>query len=462
MDGEYEIANIDQTDWAALKGRLIEAGCQVLMMPAVGGKIAHWNGALDSRPKMLVRCSTVAQVSSATRAASGFDAPLAVYNSGQDWNGRSMRDGSLLLDLCDLRTIEIDTGRREATIGAGVTSAQFNRAAGERGLAAVIGNDGAVSMAGLTLGGGYGPLMTRFGLACDNLLSAEVVLLDGSIVTCDGEREPDLFWALRGGGGNFGVVTSMRLRLHRLDDALVGTIVFPWTDGRAALAHYAGLMLRAPNELFGAAALSTGSGGKPVIVISLVWTGEQAAGEAIIGEVAAAGHPIVVRSDPTVARDLLSLTDGKLAQGLGYEVATRWFSALTGATIDVLLAAFEARTSPLTSIIVHHCHGAATQVAADVTAFGMRDPHFTALIYAAWEPALVDAELHRIWAASLDAELAPTSLPGGYANLLPDRASDRIAHAYGPNALRLSRIKTRFDSRGVLHAIPLPAFSRVA
>jgi hypothetical protein len=194
MDGENIIANIDQTDWAALKGRLIEAGCHVLMMRAVGGEIAHWNGALDPRPKMLVRCSTVAQVSSVMRAASAFDAPLGVYNGGQDWNGRSMRDGSLLLDLCDLQTIEIDTGRREATIGAGVTTAQLNRAAGERGLVAVIGNDGAVSMAGLTLGGGYGPLMTRFGLACDNLLSAEVVLLDGSIVTCDGEREPDLFY----------------------------------------------------------------------------------------------------------------------------------------------------------------------------------------------------------------------------------------------------------------------------
>jgi hypothetical protein len=283
-----------------------------------------------------------------------------------------------------------------------------------------------------------------------------VVLLDGSIVTCDAEREADLFWALRGGGGNFGVVTSMSLRLHALHDALVGIIVFPWTDKRAALARYAELLLRAPGELFGAAVLANGPGGKPVIVITLVWTGELAAGEAIIGDVAAAGHPIVVRAEPMVASRLLSLTDGKLAQGLGYEVATRWFRTLTTETIDILLAAFEARPSPLASIIVHHCHGAATQVAADATAFGMRDPHFTAMTYAAWEPSLVDAELHRIWAWSLDAQLASASLPGGYANLLPDRASDRIAHAYGRNASRLARIKSRFDPRGVLRAIPLP------
>jgi hypothetical protein len=452
-------ASIDRIDWAALQAELIEAGCQTLAMPGAGGEIAHRNGALDPRPRMVVRCSTTAQVSSVMRVASRFDAPVAVYNGGQDWNGRSMRDGSLLLDLHDLRTIEIDTGRSTAKIGAGVTNAQLNRAAGERGLAAVIGNDGAVSMAGLTLGGGYGPLMTRFGLACDNLLSAEVVLPDGSIVTCDAEREADLFWALRGGGGNFGVVTSMSVRLHALSDPLVGTIVFPWTDGRAALAHYAELMLRAADELFGSAVLAVGPGGKPVIVVSLIWTGERTAGEAIIGDMAAAGHPLVVKAEPMAASSLLSMTDGKLGAGLGYEVATRWLRTLTAETIDLLLAAFEARTSPLASIIVHHCHGAATRVAADATAFGMRAPHFSALIYAAWELPLADAERHRIWAMAWDAELSSTSLPGGYANLLPDRALDQIAHAYGANASRLVRIKTRFDTKGVLRAIPLPVLA---
>jgi FAD/FMN-containing dehydrogenase len=449
--------DLNQTDWVALQGELIHAGCQVLTKPWEGGDVSYRNGALAPRPKMVVRCSTALQVSRAMRAASRFNAPLAVHNGGQDWNGRSVRDGTLLLDVSDLRTIEIDTGDSKATIGAGVTSAQLNHAAGERGLAAVVANHGAVSVAGLTLGGGYGPLMTRFGLACDSLLAAEVVLLDGSIVTCDAEREADLFWALRGGGGNFGVVTSMSLRLHALNSVLAGTIVFPCADGRAALAHYAGLMLRAPDELFGGAALTTGPGGQPVIVISLVWSGEPAAGEAIISEVAAAGHPIVVEAEPMAASGLLALTDGKLGEGLGCEVATRWFGVLTAETIDRIVAGFEARTSPLASIIVHHCHGAATRVAAGATAFGMRDPHFSVLINAAWEPAQTDAERHRIWARSLNTELAPNALPGGYANLLPDRASDQIAHAYGPNVPRLAGIKARFDPGGVLRAIPLPS-----
>jgi hypothetical protein len=456
MNGEDMTSHLDQTDWAALRGELADTGSQVLTMTGEGGEFVHRNGALHPRPRMLVRCRTTAQVSGAVRAAYAFNAPFAVHNAGQDWNGRSARDGSLLIDLRDLRAIEIDTERGTATLGAGVTIAELNRAAGERGLAAVIGNDGAVSMAGLTLGGGYGPLMTRFGLACDNLLSAEVVLLDGSIVTCDGEHEADLFWALRGGGGNFGVVTSMSLRLHALDSVLAGTIVFPWRDGRAALAHYAGLMLRAPDELFGGAVLTIGPGGQPVVVISLVWSGDPAAGEVVIGEVGAVGRPMVVKAEPMAASGLLSLTDGKLPHGLGYEVATRWFRTLTAGTIDRLLAAFEARTSPLASIIVHHCHGAATRVAADATAFGMREPHFSVMVNATWEPTPADAAPHRNWTASLDAALAAASLPGGYANLLSDRASDQIAHAYGSNAARLAHVKARFDPQGALRAIPLP------
>jgi hypothetical protein len=237
---------------------------------------------------------------------------------------------------------------------------------------------------------------------------------------------------------------------------LAGTIVFPWADRRAALMHYAGLMLRAPDELFGSAVLTLGPGGNPVVAISLIWSGELKDGEAIIRDVAAFGQPLVVKAEPMAANGLLAQTDGKLGYGVGYEVATRWFSNLTPDTIDILLAAFEARTSPLASIILQHCHGAASRVAPEATAFGMREPHFAAMVNATWDPPRVDAQQHRSWVRSVDAELAATSLPGGYANLLPDHATDLIAHAYGPNASKLTRIKARFDPDNVLRAIPLP------
>jgi FAD/FMN-containing dehydrogenase len=311
-------------------------------------------------------------------------------------------------------------------------------------------------MTGLMLGGGYGPLMTRFGLACDNLLSAEVVLPNGAVRNCDDKQDTDLFWALRGGGGNFGVVSSARLRLHAPGNVLAGNIIFPWANVREALAKFTELMFHAPAELFGAAVLSEGPGGMPVVVILLVWTGEIEAGKTIAAELAAIGKPVVVKIEPMQASKILSLTDGKLAQGRGYEVATRWFRTLKPETIRALITAFEARTSSTSSIIIHHCHGAATQVAPNATAFGMREPHFTALIYATWEPMADDGTAQKDWAHRLNSTLARTALPGGYANLLPDTAADQIAHAYGPNASRLAALKAQFDPATVLRAIPLP------
>ncbi len=433
------------------------AGCTLTDLHDAGGAGRHWNGALDADPALIVRCQTGEQVSRALCLAREVHQPVSIHNGGQDWLGRSLRDGSVVLDLSAMTTISIDAERREAAIGGGVTAGQLNAAAGEQGLTAIIGNDGAVGMAGLFMGGGYGPLMTRFGLACDSLLSAEVVLADGRIVCCDANDEPDLFWALRGGGGNFGVVTAARLRLYDLPPPLVITVVFPWSDARAAIMAYAELMQCAPAELFGSAVLAVGPGGAPVAVVSLVWTGADDRGETFVTEVVAAGTPIVVKAGLMPASALLSLTDGKLMQGRGYDVGTRWFATLSADAIDSLIAGFEARTSALSSIIVHHCYGAATAISADATAFGQREPHFTALLYATWDPPSADGAVPRAWTAQLMANLAPAAMPGGYANLLPDASTEQVAGAYGPNAAKLAVLKRRYDPDGVLRAIPLPS-----
>jgi FAD/FMN-containing dehydrogenase len=204
--------------------KLLAAGCELPIAGNAAWEAAtrKWNGALDSNPALVARCTTGIQVSEAIRAVRHTGFRASVHNGGQDWNGRSLRNENLVIDLSGMTAISVDAERQEAMIGGGVTTEQLNRAAGEHGLAAVIGNDGAVGVVGLILGGGYGPLMTRFGLACDNLLSAEVVLPDGEIVRCDASQHQDLFWALRGGGGNFGVVTSARIRLHALQTALAG------------------------------------------------------------------------------------------------------------------------------------------------------------------------------------------------------------------------------------------------
>jgi FAD/FMN-containing dehydrogenase len=445
-----------------VRNALIAAGCTLPELGSAGEREAtrRWNGALQPRPALVARCATTAQVSATLRAAADSALPVSVHNGGQDWNGRSLRDDALVIDLSLMNQVSANAMGPDATIGGGVTVGQINEALRGSGLQAVIGNDGAVGMAGFMLGGGYGPLMNRFGMACDNLLSAEVVLPHGNVVNCDAAENPELFWALRGGGGNFGVVTSARIRLHAVSTVAVSNIVFTWPDAHAALRRYAELMLYAPAELFGAAILTLGPGGKPVLVISLVGADDVAFLETCSAAVTSGAIPIVVDTKAVLATELLSSTDGKLAQGNAYEVATRWFDRLD-AVIDALIEAFDQRTSPLTSIVIHHCHGVAAEVPAEATAFGMRRPHFTTLIYGAWRPGQSDEEQHRNWVHTLDARLAKSALPGGYANVLSDDAISQIANAYAGNEMRLNQVKQQIDPNGTFRAIPLPRFGAV-
>jgi FAD/FMN-containing dehydrogenase len=414
------------------------------------------NGAVKRKPALVVACRNANDVRAAVLAARAAGLPVSVRNGGQDWVGRGLRDGGLVLDLTSMRKCSVDLDALEVTISGGVTVGDLNAAASRHGLAAIIGNDSALSMAGLVLGGGYGPLMTRFGLVADNLISAEVVLADGNFVACDAARQPDLFWAIRGGGGNFGVVTSMRLRLHQAGKVLSGSIVFPWGDAPAVLKRFSELMRTAPDELGGAAIISVGPGGNPVIVISPAWSGDPESGRQIEEEIQSFGKPIVSKVEAMAATDLLTLTDGKLVPGRGYQVATRWLSDLSSDIVSALIGAYDERTSTCSSIIVHHFHGAGTRIRPGDTAFGMRQPHFTTLIYGAWEPAHEDGTDHGRWARDLSSKLSDYALPGGYANLLGDDALDQVGSAFGPNRQRLLDLKARFDPGHIFSATPLP------
>ena len=443
---------------AALKDQLSRDGCAVHESGSreYAQATRLWNGAVERRPALVIACCNANDVRVALRAARAAGVPVSVRNGGQDWVGRALRDGGLVLDLTSMRQCSVDVDALEAIISGGVTVGDLNGAASRHGLAAVIGNDGAVSMAGLVLGGGYGPLMTRFGLASDNLVSAEVVLADGSVVSCDANRDPDLFWAIRGGGGNFGVVTSMHLRLHRVGQVLSGSIVFPWGDAPAVLERFSELMQTAPDELAGSAILSVGPGGNPVVVISPTWSGDPEHGRQIVSEIESFGTPIVSKVGAMAAADLLTLTDGKLVSGRGYQVATRWLSDLSSDIVTTLIGAYNDRTSPCSSVIVHHFHGAGTRIPPADTAFGMRQPHFTTLIYGAWEAAHEDGTNHRRWARRLSSKLSDYAPPGGYAILLDDDARDQIGSAFGPNRQRLLKLKARFDPGNIFSAIPLP------
>jgi FAD/FMN-containing dehydrogenase len=437
----------------AMQGKVVLAGEE-----AYSRVRQIWNGAVDHQPVLFALCETVEDIQAAVCIGRAHHLPLSVRGGGHDWAGRALRHGGLVIDLSGMRHVEVDAAVKIATVAGGATGTDVIAAATPHGLAAVTGNVGAVGMAGFLLAGGYGPLTTRFGLAVDNLLGAELVLPDGRLVWADASQNEDLFWALRGGGGNFGVVTSMRIRLHPVGKLLAGVILFPWSEARSVLRGHAEILSSAPDELSVLAGELTGPDGSPVLFLGPIWTGEMAQGEQYIARLESLGTPIVSQVAPMSLADLLGLYDAQVVNGRHYALQTLWLADLTPDIISAVVAAGAARTSPLSIIALHHFHGVGTRVAPDATAFAMRRKHFMVEVIASWEPrARAEGAVHRQWMSDLSEALAPLALPGGYANFLAPDAHEQIGGAYGRNARRLCDLKRKFDPDNVFSsAIPLP------
>jgi FAD/FMN-containing dehydrogenase len=415
-----------------------------------------WNGAIKHAPALFARCETADDVRAAVRAAREHDLPLSVRGGGHDWAGRSLRDNGLVIDLSAMRHVEIDAEARIATVAGGARAKDVINAAARHGLVAVTGNCGSVGMTGLTLGGGYGQLNPRYGLALDNLLGADVVLGDGRAITANAFEHRELFWALRGGGGNFGVVTSMRVRLHPIREVLAGLILFPWDDAASVLRGFAEVAASAPDELGVLAGVLPGPDGNPVVFLAPLWSGDPASGMPFMTELQRLGTPILAQVGPMTYGALLNMFDAQIVNGRHYMMKTRWFAALTPAVIAQIIEAGSARTSWLSFIVLHHLRGAATRVSPTATAFGMRREHFMLEVVASWQPNAGDkGDAHRQWAYKLWEALASEALPGGYANLLAPDDHDQIRMAHGPNIGRLRSVKERFDPNDMFSAIPL-------
>lgn len=441
--------------------RTVPAGAVVSTGPDYEAGRRIWNGAVSARPGVIVRCADPAEVGTAVLAAREFGVPLAVRGGGHDWAGRALSDGGLTIDLSGLRRVEVDPVAKVAEVAGGATAADLAAAAQPFGLTAATGSAGSVGMAGLTLGGGYGPLSGRFGLALDNLLSAQVVLADGSVVTTDAEREPELFWALRGGGGNFGVVTSMRVRLHAVPTLLSGMVLFPGEQSESVLAGLSDVLAASPDELTVQSGVLPGPDGRPVVFLSPTWSGDDpAAGERALARLDTLGTPLVSQVAETTLPAMLAAIDAQFPSGRHVEIRTRSVPSLTPGVRDVLSRAGAALTSPLSAVSVHSLRGAAARVPVADTAFGNRAPHLMVEIIAQWEPGDLRAADHRAWAGDVAAALDPEALPGGYPNLLGPDDTPQTTHAYGPNTERLLTAKHRYDPYYTFNATPLPAPSR--
>jgi hypothetical protein len=424
--------------------------------PAFDEACRIWNGAVPHRPVLVGRCANADHVDSLLRTGAARGLPISVRGGGHDWAGRALREGGLVIDLSDMREVSIDAGARVATIQGGARCSDVVEAAGRLGLAPVTGHMGSMGMAGLTLGGGYGPLLGAHGMALDNLLSAEVMLADGRRVTASATSEPELFWALRGGGGNFGVVTSLRVRLHPVSQVLAGFILFPVEEAAAVWTRLRPLLEDAPDALTVQTGIVPGPDGRPVFIVSPCWCGDLEQGQRLIERLAALGTPLANQVSVMSCADMLKLFDGLTPFGRHYALRTRSVRTVTPEVISALVAAGETRSSALSSLRVHHFHGAAARVSREDTAFANREPHLMIEVAAAWEPDGSDALRHLEWADRVSRDLEPSSLAGGYVNLLGPGERERAEAAYGAGVERLLALKARYDPRGVFDATTLP------
>ena len=294
----------------ALPGdELYEKGCRV------------WNGAVRRHPAIVAFCRQPKDVQAAVRAARRHGLPLSVRGGGHDWAGRALRDDGLVIDLTGMRDVAVDPRALVATVAGGARAKDVAVAACAHNLVAAMGNCGTVGMTGLSLGGGYGPLSGTCGLAADNVLGAEIVLADGRRVTTGLDAEPDLLWALRGGGGNFGVVTSLRVRLHPAHDMLAGSVVYNWNEASAVLRRYASFAATAPDELGVSVGAMSDPDGEPVIMVVPLWNGELHQGERAMEDVRAFGAPLSAEVGPATYADLLAQFDAwvEAADGCHWE-----------------------------------------------------------------------------------------------------------------------------------------------
>lgn len=416
---------------------------------------AIWNGAIDRRPAFIVRCRNTAEVAASVRFAADNGLLLAVKGGGHSIPGWSVCEGGLMIDLSPMKDIEVDKQRRLALAQPGLLWHDYDAAMQAHGLASPGGEISHTGVAGLTLGGGIGWLSRRFGLACDNLVEAEVVLADGSIVTANAQQHPDLFWALRGGGGNFGIVTRFTFRLHPVAPMIAGFVMYPASQAAQVLGHFDQLTRKAPQELSLVAALVSAPPApfvpaalhfQPVVAIAACYVGPVEEGAAAVRALREFGAPAVDTFGVQNYVDIQQWFDNSVPHGLHYHCRSEWLKPLDAAGIAALAAAAARSTSPMSQVLVRHMRGATAGVAPEATAFRFRQTEHMLTVAAVWEPSDAQPERHRDWCRATWEALRPSTAGGGYVNHLTDEGEDRTREAYGAQTWeRLVSVKRRYD-----------------
>jgi FAD/FMN-containing dehydrogenase len=412
------------------------------------------NGLIDKRPALIACCGGTADVADAVKLARALNLEVAVRGGGHNVAGRATLDGGLMIDLSPMKGIHVDAGARTARAQGGVLWKEFNRETQLHGLATTGGVVSTTGIAGLTLGGGLGWLMPKYGLALDNLRSADVVMADGTIQRASAEENPDLFWAIRGGGGNFGIAASLEYSLHPVGPIIAGgVVVHPAENGVEALRFFRDTCLAAPDEMMLVAGLQTapdGSGAKLVGILA-AHCGPLAEGEAAVRPIKAFGPPVMDMMGPIPYCTLNGMLDPAFPRGALNYWKSQFVTDLSDEAIRVMLDAFHACPSPQSMIVIEHFHGAASRIPVDRTACATRITGFNVVVISQWsDPAETDRGV--TWGRDTYAALGPFFGGTRYLNYLDqDEAGDPAAVAYGPNYERLRQIKRAYDPDNVFH-----------
>jgi FAD/FMN-containing dehydrogenase len=413
-----------------------------------------WNGTVDRRPALIARSLNNADVQSAVRFASAHGMLVSVRGGGHHIAGNAVAEGGLMIDLSGMRDVSVDVRNRTARVGPGALLGDFDRAAQAHGLATPLGINSTTGVAGLTLGGGFGWLTRRYGMTIDNLLAATVVTADGEMRVVSESSEPDLFWAVRGGGGNFGVATSFQFQLHPVGPEIyAGLIVYPFEQAQRVLRAWRDFTAHAPDELsvWGLLRqapplpfLPASVHGTEVVVLVVAYSGDAVAGQRAAAPLLEFGNPVGSALGPTPYAGFQSAFDALLTPGGRNYWKSNNFRSLTDSALDMVIESAAQLPGPECEIFLAQLGAAMARVDPSATAYVARDAHYIMNVHGRWSDPRDDDRI-REWARKVFRNAAPYGTGSGYVNFLIDDESERVVASYGINYPRLQTVKRRFD-----------------
>jgi FAD/FMN-containing dehydrogenase len=410
-----------------------------------------WNGTFDRHPALIARCAGADDVVSAVQFAKSHDLLVAVRCGGHSYSGQSGCDGGMVIDLSPMKTVEVDAGARIARVAGGTLLGGLDRGAAAHGLGTTAGFVSHTGVGGLTLGGGQGRLQRKFGLTIDNLRGVEIVTADGTLRRANKDENPDLYWAVRGGGGNFGAVTQFEFQLHPLDPTVTAfSFAYPLDKAKDVLKFFFAFNADAPDELNASVGMRTPAQGDATVSISGTYIGPPKAAEAALAKVAAFGSPVGSRVVGANYVELQASADAVYAPGRGYYSRSGFFNRVDPKLADTLVDVFRRTLMPKTSVSCGSQGGFSGRVAQDATAYAHRDAIYQVSVSADWDDAKNGAAYMK-YCRDVWAELQPMSDGGFYINQTTDEGEAQIRANYRANYGRLVEVKTKFDPTNFFH-----------